>query len=544
MPWRKLTLSALVLLLAMEATLQAAALAVALCTPAADSNSGARSAVVCLGDSYTFGIGSTQPGATYPAQLQSRLRASGHSAANVGNGGCPGQNSEYMLRRLPSLLKADTQVLCMLMAFNDTWSSATPVELQESHFAPGNAASTGFRWIWRTGRLIALCSRFFQNSWHRTSAEIAVTANAMRQDASLIDQTAGFDLLLRSGVLANEPTLPTFPPACPEQLQRHIDEAFACAAREDQPGALQLAQAIARENEGSPFAWQALVVLAFGAGDTTLEGEGIAQLTELTAKGVPAAAESLMLALDRCGHTARALEAAAKCTEANPSSLLAWKVRQQAAFQLGDWEQFETAAAAGLRLADRFAPTESALVARHYAQVVAPRNPSLAADLMVAAALLDGDADMLYIKVQSIRHTVARKDFKDAVDRASTGDPKVIAAIRERFRQAWDEPTVESDSWAAALEANMLEAGRICKERGIRVVIVGYPFPHPGLEAIQRKVAAKLAAPFIDVRARFDHELQTRAREELFVRDGHCTDAGYVLIAELVAPTVLSLLRD
>ena len=130
------------------------------------------------------------------------------------------------------------------------------------------------------------------------------------------------------------------------------------------------------------------------------------------------------------------------------------------------------------------------------------------------------------------------------MDRASTGDPKVIAAIRERFRQAWDEPTVESDSWAAALEANMLEAGRICKERGIRVVIVGYPFPHPGLEAIQRKVAAKLAAPFIDVRARFDHELQTRAREELFVRDGHCTDAGYVLIAELVAPTVLSLLRD
>ena len=544
MPWRKLTFSLLVLLLAMEATLQAAALVIALRTPAAELPYKSRSTVVCLGDSYTFGIGSSQPDATYPAQLQSRLRASGHPAASVSNGGCPGQNSEYMLRRLPSLLQADTKVLCLLMAFNDTWSSASPVQLHDRDLASSSPPETSFRWIWRTGRLIALCSRFFENSWHRTSADIEDESTNRRKDATLIDQKAGFNLLLRSGVLATEPTPPTFPPPCPEQLQRRINEAFACAARADYPGAVQLAQALTRENEESPFSWHALAVIASGAGDPVEEGKAIARLTELMASSVPGAAESLMLALEICGHTARALDTAIQCTVRDPRSLLGWKVRQQTAFQLGDWQQFEEAAAEGLRIADRLAPEETALVARHYAQAVAPRLPSLAADLMVAAALLDGDADMLHTKVQSVRSHVARSEFDAAIDRASTGEPKVIAAIRERFRKAWDDHTIESDSWGAGLEANMLEAGRICKERGIRVVIIGYPFPHPGLKAIQRRVATELAVPFVDVCERFDHELRSRAREELFVRDGHCSDVGYALIAELVAPTVLALLRD
>ena len=33
----------------------------------------------------------------------------------------------------------------------------------------------------------------------------------------------------------------------------------------------------------------------------------------------------------------------------------------------------------------------------------------------------------------------------------------------------------------------------------------------------------------VAVRARFDRELKTRPREELFVRNGHCTDAGYAI---------------
>jgi hypothetical protein len=40
----------------------------------------------------------------------------------------------------------------------------------------------------------------------------------------------------------------------------------------------------------------------------------------------------------------------------------------------------------------------------------------------------------------------------------------------------------------------------------------------------------------------FDRQLQHRRREELFVADGHCTDAGYGIMAEQMAAAVDPLL--
>jgi lysophospholipase L1-like esterase len=543
MRWRKLLLSALVMLVTLELTLQVAALAVAMTRPAQPTDSASQHAVVCLGDSYTFGIGSTQPSAAYPAQLQSTLRALGHSDLLVKNGGCPGQNSAYMLRRLPSLLQADTKVLCLLMAFNDTWSPATHVTSNED-----SVASTGvpaaFEWKWRTGRLVALCYGFFQNSWHRTSAQIAEQAAERRTDPAILDQAAGFDLLLQLGVLAQTPQPVSMPTACPAALQARIGNAYQLAAKSGAKEGMRCAEQVVADHADSPFALHALAAFATQAADPSTESKALARLEEMAGQQQPAAEECLMFALAAAGHNARALEVAKRITVRDPRSLLAWKVRQDAAFQLGDWEQFEHAASEGLRLADRVAPLESSIVARHYAQAIAPGKPGLAAGLMVAAALLDGDADMLQTKVWSVRGVVPWSAFADAIDRAAPSKPSVIEALRQRFRRAYDAQSMESDAWPQGLEANMLEAGRICKERGIRVVVIGYPFPHPGLEAVQRKVASQLSAPFVDVRERFDRELETRRREDLFVRDGHCSDAGYAILAELVSPVVSRLLSE
>jgi lysophospholipase L1-like esterase len=55
-------------------------------------------------------------------------------------------------------------------------------------------------------------------------------------------------------------------------------------------------------------------------------------------------------------------------------------------------------------------------------------------------------------------------------------------------------------------------------------------------------VAERLGAPFVSLLQRFDAELKTRKREELFVSNGHCTDAGYEIVAELVSQVVDPLL--
>ena len=56
--------------------------------------------------------------------------------------------------------------------------------------------------------------------------------------------------------------------------------------------------------------------------------------------------------------------------------------------------------------------------------------------------------------------------------------------------------------------------------------------------------AEEAGAGFVPVMSRFGQELKRRARNELFVRDGHCNDAGYALMAELVAPAVAAALTN
>lgn len=74
------------------------------------------------------------------------------------------------------------------------------------------------------------------------------------------------------------------------------------------------------------------------------------------------------------------------------------------------------------------------------------------------------------------------------------------------------------------------------------MVILTYPFSDPSLENVQRRVAASCAG-FADVRVRFDRELLHRPRTDLFAGDGHCNDAGYALMAEVVAAVVAELLE-
>ena len=64
------------------------------------------------------------------------------------------------------------------------------------------------------------------------------------------------------------------------------------------------------------------------------------------------------------------------------------------------------------------------------------------------------------------------------------------------------------------------------------------------LEAEQRAIAERLGAPFVAVRERFEREFQTRPRSELFIADCHCNDAGFRIVAELVAEVVAPLLRE
>ncbi|MEO0480549.1 MAG: SGNH/GDSL hydrolase family protein [Planctomycetota bacterium] len=118
-----------------------------------------RHRVLCLGDSFTYGIGAEdEKTGSYPAHLQQILEERAPGRYQVVNRGWPGLNSRKILRYLASDLdevKPDTVVL--LCGVNDRWSRPERLDLAEvSSEAAPSGRGRGFEWKLRTPRLVQM----------------------------------------------------------------------------------------------------------------------------------------------------------------------------------------------------------------------------------------------------------------------------------------------------------------------------------------------------------------------------------------------------
>ena len=74
---------------------------------------------------------------------------------------------------------------------------------------------------------------------------------------------------------------------------------------------------------------------------------------------------------------------------------------------------------------------------------------------------------------------------------------------------------------------------------GAEVVFVSYPLAKAGrVNEVIRQIATEKNAGLIDVEKVFARHLEITPAEELFEPDGHLTDQGYALVADLVAADV------
>lgn len=535
---RKLLLAAAVFFAATELLLQLAAFVVSWSLPSPVQVQGP--SVVCLGDSYTAGIGATSPANSYPAQLEQQLAQRGRAELRVVNGGCPGQDSAFLVRQVPNLLQPQTRVLCVLMAFNDTWSRPARIEWSELQALPGQAQQNDygrFEWRWRTGRLLALCGRFFANSWHRSSADAASPVAAVTP--SIGDADAGFALLQGAQLIVEPAELPTFAAPPPAALQQRLGAVEQQFFRGDGRQALSMAQALVAEHADCAAAQKTVAVAAHLAGQHERAQAALQVLAEAAAQDV-VASENLVIALQATGRTEQAVVAARAHLQREPRSVAAALVLQDALYQLGRTEEFAQVAPGALRLCGRLFVGQSAMIARHLAVVVGARDPEHAAVLLVAAALLDGNVALTRAKVSALRGAVTLAQLGAALDLARPAAEATRSALRQVLTAAHADDGSEV-LWAATLEHHLLLIGRLCAERGTQMILLGYPFAHAELERVQRSVAAQLGVPFVAVRERFDRELQTRSHDELFVRNGHCSDAGYAILAELAAAAIEAL---
>jgi len=156
---RRLLLATVVPLLLVELVLQLGALAVAAFASSRAPAGSGDCAVLCVGDSYTYGLGASRAGCSYPAVLETLLRgARDDGPSRVVNAGWPGRNSRTVIELLPRHLQEfRPHRVAILCGANDVWSHPDRVKSGDLADAPAvGGVETRFRFEWRLPRLIAL----------------------------------------------------------------------------------------------------------------------------------------------------------------------------------------------------------------------------------------------------------------------------------------------------------------------------------------------------------------------------------------------------
>ncbi len=540
---QRLIFAIFVAVLCLEAVLQLGALAVAWSYSPPSSDVSGRASVLCIGDSFTFGIGASAPRTSYPGQLQAALARSGVDV-DVINSGFPGQHSGDLLANLDQQLTPNTRAVCVLVGTNDGWRH--PERMDRG--APAAAATTPgrFRLTWRTGKLLDLLRRFEWFTWERTAAEEqpssakAVGASAPACSSSrtaLLD--LGFGMMQAEG-LAVGSTLPVnaADPAAPDwPLPRAV---WDLLAKSQLPEALASARKLAESHPESPQVLQLVVAAATRSGlrEEALQAvDRIAQLAEVPAAA--AARDTLCATLLRVGRAQEAMAAAAVRIAEEPRSQAAWRALQQAQFDLGRKDEARESMPRALDLMGKGSPAQSGFILRNYVRLIGQQEPKRAARLFLAAYLLDEDLEGSRLLLRFLEPHCPASSISAELAGLGLSESDAGRALAGLLQGKED-----GEDWKGTLQHHLAAIHDAARANGAAVVLLTYPFHQPDVDQVQRRAAAILDAPIVPIRERFDAELKTRARTDLFVADGHCNDAGYGLMAEEVAAVMTPLLEQ
>ena len=457
---------------------------------------GAGPVILCVGDSYTYGSGSSSAGKSYPAQMEAWLRANdpGGGEWSVQNGGWPGRNSAEVARKLPGFLEeAHPQFVCMLVGLNNRWNMRGTDDAAADDAAEGKKtsptataatkegpASGGF--TWRLPRLFAIVVAAVRE---RTDPNFRAPAPAPADSTAAPPGSAALDL--------------SDPVAALAQIRARRER-----TADVRPLLEALEQLRPRIRElGDPKATAALVLL-------------LADVSRY-----PEAAEEGQLAKEQYGMTPELANALVK-----PLSHLD---RIDEAIELGH-----------LAVAD--APNDPDRLRRLGEALRMGRRSEEALTLFTRLYLMSRDRDEYEKQVRKIDRAVLASDEMCTAVLAplklSEADLADVLVSLRRVREEKSAPPFED-----ALARDLVRMAKLATEAGASPVLVAYPQALGSLNLTLRRVAEENAIPLVDVEPTFRDSLRTASRDAFFVADGHCNDRGYAIVAAAVGRKVLELRR-
>lgn len=513
-PWN-LVRPVLLALIGLECVLQLGSLAVhwSYSAPEPARSESGLPHVLCVGDSYTYGLGASDPTHSYPAALQRALGANGGSAAEVVNAGYPGQNSRELLERLEAqLTRTKPGVVCVLVGLNDGWSRPER----------WSGETGGWRVRFRTWRMLEV---LFGGEYAAPEGVDASTGEFRAGDAKRGTGSGPAD---PSGVESgSQPAKPATP---------QFDAALARITDGDARAAIPLFRAsIATEPSVVAQSYQGIVQAHTILGEREQAQAAFGWLTrEWRERPTAAVAEALAGALITSGQRGAAAELAAAALGRFADSSNLWWIVGKDHYESGRLREAETHFDRAVALAAAGSDSQwCAATLRDLARACGARAPRKAVESLLRALSHDGDVARARTVVTGLQGKIPEDVVKECIRSGRLGVEEQRLA-RELFAEQWGD---ESEAYAH-LEAHLRDAAALCAAHGAQTVFLMYPFDAPAIAAAQRKAAEATGSELVSMRAAFTNALREHRREDLFIADGHCTDAGYGLMGRTAAPAV------
>ena len=474
--------------------------------------------VLCVGDSWTHGMGSEDPvTGSYPARLQTRLREHGLAEWSVVNCGSSGQNSRDVLERLPSQL-ADyhPRLVCVLVGQNDYWSR--PERLAAD--ATATFDHSAYRFRWRLPRLW---------SWLVGNLTGASESMPLTRDPA---QWSPRQVPVPPDPYAQEPSTWLWTP----EIGKRKDEGFAKHGARDEAGAMRVFEGLLADVPGDPQVHQMLAILHRELGRTDDAARELDWLRQAFREregywtGI-----ALTGALHELGHWQECIEVARPLLARFPQAAQVWNQLAVAEWQMGRGD--EAAAAVDRAIALRF--NRWFYFNRAKIHLVGRNDVDAAIRAQFDLYVIENDADFL---AQNLREFANGNHQQRVVDlaRLHDCDPTIrgrLITIAEAFAREGDQSAP-----AATLTAHLERMFVAVRNAGAEPVVLCYPWRNASIEVL-RAAAEEHDVPFCDVESEFAVRTASRPRRSLQAPDGHCNDAGYAIMTDIIAERVVPLLR-
>ncbi len=544
-------------LVAAEVLLQIAALVLA---GSASATGAGAATILCCGDSFTFGLGSSAPAHAYPAQLEAILREGGKTDIVVANAGWPAQTSREVLANLAKDLAARSpRLVYVLIGINDVgWAPARLTAAEES----AGGAGQGWRFELRLPRLFHTFTQWlgggpsysrhgregvpFLGVWHREDLELAFERGGQLRLGTAVCawRMEGERLFVRSGLDVEVP------------VAWHLDDARLEITLPGTPVPLQFTRGGAPRRAplqasrdalgaGNPDAARTAIVpllhdpvlggealrLWFAAsaelGDEEAVTAKVRELEAAAAGGERAACDAWLAALLIVGRVDEALRQEERLFHAGVDHApLAGMLLDLSLLPARHRLVHERIAA--LLGAGEVLPRLRPWLLRWHALSLRDREPRRALAAIVEAEILEPHAPFSSV---TLRHPAFDRALLDEV----LGALAASAEAGDRVRALWGEGATNTSAVAATMRDHLVRVAARCAASGAQCVVLGYPFLERTVDRVLVELARDDGVATLALAPVFDAALRTRRWDELFVIDGHCGDAGYRLMAEAVA---------